>query len=225
MLQPRASASNASAADSSTLIAAAMTKAAPHLKEAVIAARDHLVAIRDRLRIFRMFKATRAALTLAVRLDEDYEALKKRRSQLDFEDLIVRTADLLMRGDVGAWVHYKLDQGIDHILVDEAQDTSPVQWSVIRSLREDFFVGESARDALRTFFAVGDEKQSIYSFQGARPERFSLEASETAKAVAQGGQLFSSIRLPLSFRSTSAVLTAVDQVFKFPENARGLSPS
>ncbi|QLF68878.1 double-strand break repair helicase AddA [Peteryoungia desertarenae] len=217
-------ASEAPKADS-TLIAAAMTKVAPALKDAVIAARDHFVIIRDRLRIFRMYKATRTALVLATRLDEDYEALKKRRSQLDFEDLIARTADLLMRADVGAWVHYKLDQGIDHILVDEAQDTSPVQWSVIRSLREDFFVGEGARDSLRTFFAVGDEKQSIYSFQGARPERFSLEAGETAKAVAQGGQLFSSIRLPLSFRSTATVLSAVDQVFSVPDNARGLSPS
>ncbi|GEO86572.1 MULTISPECIES: double-strand break repair helicase AddA [Alphaproteobacteria] len=206
-----------------SLIAAAMTKAAAHLRDAMLEARDHFVAFRDRLALFRMYQATLAALTLAARLDDDYEELKKKRSQLDFEDLIVRTAELLLRSDVGPWVHYKLDQGIDHILVDEAQDTSPVQWSVIRSLREDFFSGESARSLTRTFFAVGDEKQSIYSFQGARPERFSEEALATARAVAAGSQIFSEVRLPLSFRSTSAVLSAVDQVFSVESNARGLS--
>ncbi|MGV1802744.1 double-strand break repair helicase AddA [Agrobacterium vitis] len=206
-----------------SLIAAAMNKAAPYLSEAIFAARDHVVACRERLRLFRLFKATRAALTLAERLDHDYEELKKRSSQLDFEDLIARTAELLTRSTVGPWVHYKLDQGIDHILVDEAQDTSPVQWSVIRSLREDFFSGLSARPVRRTFFAVGDEKQSIYSFQGAKPERFSQEARETEHEVARGGESFSAVRLPLSFRSTNAVLSAVDQVFSVTENARGLS--
>ncbi|NKN39170.1 double-strand break repair helicase AddA [Agrobacterium sp. a22-2] len=206
-----------------TLLAAAMSKAAPDLMDAVIAAREHVVACRDRLRIFRLYTATRAALLLAQRLDHDYEDLKKGRSQLDFEDLIARSAALLTKSQVGPWVHYKLDQGIDHILVDEAQDTSPVQWSVIRSLREDFFSGASARTVTRTFFAVGDEKQSIYSFQGARPERFSQEGSLTAQEVQTGGETFSAVRLPLSFRSTSAVLSAVDQVFSQADNARGLS--
>ncbi|TWD53215.1 DNA helicase/exodeoxyribonuclease V subunit A [Agrobacterium vitis] len=206
-----------------SLIAAAMKKAAPELADAVANAREHVVACRERLRLYQLFKATKAALALAERLSHDYEELKKRSSQLDFEDLIARTAELLTRSAVGPWVHYKLDQGIDHILVDEAQDTSPVQWSVIRSLREDFFSGHSARPVRRTFFAVGDEKQSIYSFQGARPERFSQEARETEREVARGGEKFSTVRLPLSFRSTNAVLSAVDQVFAQGPNARGLS--
>ncbi|MGY5809348.1 double-strand break repair helicase AddA [Rhizobium sp. LEGMi198b] len=201
----------------------AMLADAPALADAVAAARAHVVACRDRLKLMRMYRATRAALTLADRLNRDYEELKKRRSQLDFEDLITRTADLLTKKDVGPWIHYKLDQGIDHILVDEAQDTSPIQWSVIQSLAEDFFSGESARPTLRTIFAVGDEKQSIYSFQGARPERFSEESDRTRRRVDNSGQQFSSIRLPLSFRSTADVLAAVDHVFTAPENARGLS--
>ncbi|NTF70185.1 double-strand break repair helicase AddA [Rhizobium rhizogenes] len=201
----------------------AMLADAPALAEAVAAARAHVVTCRDRLKLMRMYRATRAALVLADRLNRDYEELKKRRSQLDFEDLITRTADLLTKKDVGPWIHYKLDQGIDHILVDEAQDTSPIQWSVIQSLAEDFFSGESARQTLRTIFAVGDEKQSIYSFQGARPERFSEESDRTRRRVATSGQQFSSIRLPLSFRSTADVLAAVDHVFTAPENARGLS--
>ncbi|MDI7863024.1 double-strand break repair helicase AddA [Rhizobiaceae bacterium n13] len=207
----------------SSLIAKAMVNEAPELLAAVAAAREYVAACRDRLRVMRMYEATDAALTLADRLNRDYEDLKKVRSQLDFEDLITRTADLLTRADVGAWIHYKLDQGIDHILVDEAQDTSPVQWKVIQSLAEDFFSGESARTTRRTLFAVGDEKQSIYSFQGARPERFSEESDATERKVMASGQLFSSIRLPLSFRSTADVLSAVDQVFSLESNARGLS--
>jgi len=201
----------------------AMLSAAPELAEAIAAARAHVFSCRDHLRRMRLHRATFAALTLADRLDQDYEALKKRRSQLDFEDLINRTAELLTKSGVGPWIHYKLDQGIDHILVDEAQDTSPVQWTVIQSLAEDFFAGDSARAGLRTLFAVGDEKQSIYSFQGARPERFSEESERTRRRVTAGGHAFSPVRLPLSFRSTADVLTAVDQVFSDAENARGLS--
>jgi ATP-dependent helicase/nuclease subunit A len=201
----------------------AMLAEAPELVDAIAAARNHIVISRDRLRRMRMYRATRAALVLADRLNRDYEELKKRRSQLDFEDLITRTADLLTRSGVGPWIHYKLDQGIDHILVDEAQDTSPIQWSVIQSLAEDFFSGASARPTRRTLFAVGDEKQSIYSFQGARPERFSEESDRTRRRVAAGGQAFSPVRLPLSFRSTEDILAAVDHVFTFPGNARGLS--
>jgi ATP-dependent helicase/nuclease subunit A len=207
----------------SSLVAKAMLTAAPQLGDAVASARQHVVDTRERLRTLRMFEATRAALTLADRLNEDYEELKRRRSLLDFEDLIARTADLLTRDGVGAWVHYKLDQGIDHILVDEAQDTSPVQWAVIKSLAEDFFSGHSARQTRRTIFAVGDEKQSIYSFQGARPERFAQERFETQKRVDVSGQAFHPVRLPLSFRSTADVLSAVDQVFLLEDNARGLS--
>ena len=208
----------------SRFFVAAMKKADASLIDPVLAARDHVVACRERLRLLQMHEATFAALTLAERLIDDYEDLKKKRGQLDFEDLIVKTSELLTKNeDVGPWVHYKLDQGIDHILVDEAQDTSPVQWSVIQSLAQDFFFGRSAREGRRTLFAVGDEKQSIYSFQGARPERFSQERAETERKVRQSEQLFSSIPLPLSFRSTLDVLSAVDQVFASDAHARGLS--
>ncbi|MDP9839279.1 ATP-dependent helicase/nuclease subunit A [Neorhizobium huautlense] len=207
----------------SSLVAKAMLTAAPEMGPAVSAAREHVSACRNRMRILRMVAATEAALLLAARLNHDYENLKKQRSLLDFEDLINRTANLLTRDGVGAWVHYKLDQGIDHILVDEAQDTSPVQWTVIKSLAEDFYSGRSARDTTRTLFAVGDEKQSIYSFQGARPERFAEERDDTLRQVTEGGQSFHSVRLPLSFRSTAEVLSAVDQVFSLEDNMRGLS--
>lgn len=206
----------------SGLFTAKMVAACADLDRAVLAARDRIAALSDRLKIMAMFTATVSALTLAERLEGDYEDLKRQRCYLDFEDLIVRTADLLTRSDAAAWVHYKLDQGIDHILVDEAQDTSPEQWRIIKALSGDFFSGKSSRETRRTLFAVGDEKQSIYSFQGARPERFSEERSDLARRV-RPPALFSSIRLPLSFRSTDTVLSAVDQVFSLADNARGLS--
>ncbi|AJY45205.1 double-strand break repair helicase AddA [Martelella endophytica] len=207
----------------STLVFKSLRIKAPEIGEAVLAAAARIYDIRDRLNRFRIFEKTRAALTLADRLDARYEALKERRGKLDFEDLIARTATLLTRPDSGQWIHYKLDQGIDHILVDEAQDTAPLQWDVVRALSEDFFSGAGARPGQRTMFAVGDEKQSIYSFQGARPERFAEEGRLTRQRVTSIEAGFSTISLPLSFRSTASVLSAVDQVFSLPENRKGLS--
>jgi len=203
---------------------AVLKKQFPHFEAPLLAAQAHVIACTDRLRRFRMVEATRAALTIAERLIGDYEDLKRTRSLLDFDDLIDRTARLLTRERVSAWVHYKLDQGIDHILVDEAQDTSPRQWQIVKALTDDFFAGETARGTGRTIFAVGDEKQSIYSFQGARPERFAEEGREVARRTRTAEAAFSPIRLLLSFRSTRDVLSAVDRVFLDPGNARGLSP-
>ncbi|MGD9481146.1 double-strand break repair helicase AddA [Shinella sp. G-2] len=197
---------------------------APHFEAALLAAQAHVIACDDRLRRLRMVEATQAALVIAERLIGDYEDLKRMRSLLDFDDLIDRTAALLTRDQVSAWVHYKLDQGIDHILVDEAQDTSPRQWQIVKALTDDFFAGETARRSGRTIFAVGDEKQSIYSFQGARPERFAEEGRAVSRRTAAAETAFSPIRLLLSFRSTRDVLSAVDRVFLDPANARGLSP-
>lgn len=184
----------------------------------------HVIACEDRLSRFRMYEATRAALVIAERLIGDYEDLKRGRSLLDFDDLIDRAAALLTRSDAGAWIHYKLDQGIDHVLVDEAQDTSPRQWDIIGALTGEFHAGATARNTIRTIFAVGDEKQSIYSFQGARPERFAEEGRRTRIRAQDADAAFRAIRLLLSFRSTREVLSAVDQVFKVADNARGLSP-
>src|SRR6185436_12992557 len=108
-----------------------------------------------------LYESSVAMLCLADAAIGEYERLKQRRGVLDFEDLVVRTVALLSRADAARWVQYKLDRGLDHILVDEAQDTSPRQWQVVRALAEEFFAGEGASDTVRTLFAVGDEKQSI----------------------------------------------------------------
>ena len=106
-----------------------------------------------------------------MRCSTRYQAEKDRRGLLDYDDLIDKALDLLGRVDA-AWVHYKLDLGIDHVLIDEAQDTSTKQWEIICKLVAEFFAGAGARTVKRTIFVVGDEKQSIFSFQNAAPKEF-----------------------------------------------------
>ena len=142
-----------------------------------------------------------------------YEDEKQIRGWLDFEDLILKTRDLLSISEVAEWVLFRLDGGIDHILVDEAQDTSPTQWAVIEKLAEEFTSGTGARDINRTIFVVGDKKQSIYSFQGADPTEFDRMLAEFAERLAATKQSFQSTALEFSFRSSPAILRAVDDVF------------
>jgi ATP-dependent helicase/nuclease subunit A len=150
--------------------------------------------------------------------------MKAARGFLDFNDLITRTARLLSRSDVGPWVQYKLDRGIDHILIDEAQDTSPDQWQVVRQLAEEFFAGLGARDNVhRTVFAVGDEKQSIYSFQGADPALFAESGHFFRERVGAANRSFETVKLHWSFRSTDDILSAVDKVFANPAARKGLT--
>ena len=144
----------------------------------------------------------------------EYERRKQLRGWLDFDDLILKARQLLNDPSVAAWVLYRLDGGIDHILVDEAQDTSPAQWDVIEKLAQEFTSGEGARsDVERTIFVVGDKKQSIYSFQGADPEAFDRMQQEFGHRLAEADSHLVGLTLEYSFRSSAAVLGLVDQVF------------
>ncbi|UWR22455.1 double-strand break repair helicase AddA [Sulfitobacter sp. S190] len=141
-----------------------------------------------------------------------YEAKKVERGLLDFDDLILRARTLLTDPKVAAWVLYRIDGGIDHILVDEAQDTSPRQWDVIERLTDEFTSGAGARAKEdRTLFVVGDKKQSIYSFQGADPREFDAKRESFANRFGAVDLPFSAETLDYSFRSSDAILTAVDQ--------------
>ena len=143
-----------------------------------------------------------------------YEVQKQARGWLDFDDLIQRTRLLLNDPLVAAWVLYRLDGGIDHILVDEAQDTSPAQWNVIERLAQEFTAGIGARqDTRRTIFVVGDKKQSIYSFQGADPREFDRMQADFSKRLAKTNQPLQNAVLKYSFRSSRTVLSLVDQTF------------
>ncbi|WP_428686540.1 double-strand break repair helicase AddA [Roseibium sp.] len=195
----------------------------PEMTEALLAEQERLMTLLDERRKVATFEGTRALLRLADAVIRHYERAKIARGYLDFEDLVVKTATLLQKSDAAQWVQYKLDQGLDHILVDEAQDTSPRQWEVVQSLASEFFVGEGAHERIRTLFAVGDEKQSIYSFQGAVPAYFDAMRRAFSSKAAAAEQEFYSVNLQLSFRSTPDVLGAVDRVFQDVSAHKGLS--
>ncbi|MBV9633609.1 MAG: double-strand break repair helicase AddA, partial [Methylobacteriaceae bacterium] len=191
--------------------------------------RERLVPLVDRRRAALTVRRTRALLALGDAVLSAYARLKADQGVLDFDDLIAKTLSLVTRSDA-AWVLYKLDAGIDHILLDEAQDTSSEQWMVLQRLAADLMAGEGARGVARTLFAVGDEKQSIFSFQGAAPEMFDRmrryfegRIRESAPSRGEAGAKFRHLPLHLSFRSVPAVLSAVDDVFSLAENFSGLS--
>ena len=167
--------------------------------------RRRAVTIRDR---------TQALLHIATAAAANYRREKQERGLLDYDDLIDKTLSMLDRVSSG-WVHYKLDRGVDHVLIDEAQDTSPRQWDIVAHIISEFTSGEGARDGLvRTIFAVGDEKQSIFSFQGAAPHEFDSRRRALDNKFRDAGLKFDPISFTYSFRSGAAILQSVDHVFR-----------
>ncbi len=163
------------------------------------------VIVRDR---------TEALLHIATAAAANYRREKLERGLLDYDDLVDKTLALLESGASG-WVHYKLDRGVDHVLIDEAQDTSPRQWDIIAHIISEFTAGAGARDSmLRTVFAVGDEKQSIFSFQGAAPHEFDARRRALKKKFEDAGLKFDPVSFTYSFRSGPAILQSVDHVFR-----------
>jgi ATP-dependent helicase/nuclease subunit A len=157
---------------------------------------------------------TEALLHIATAVAANYRREKADRGLLDYDDLIDKTLALLDKGSAG-WVHYKLDRGVDHVLIDEAQDTSPRQWDIVAHIISEFTAGAGARDGvMRTMFAVGDEKQSIFSFQGADPHQFDVRRRAFQKKFEDAELKFERIPFTTSFRSGSTILRSVDHVFR-----------
>ncbi|MBV9834002.1 MAG: double-strand break repair helicase AddA [Alphaproteobacteria bacterium] len=172
-----------------------------------------LIAAEEKRRAAVLTDMSGALLRLAVDMASRYTAAKRARATLDYDDLILRVKQLLSDDGVAAWVLYKLDGGIDHVLVDEAQDTNPDQWDIVRALTGEFFSGKGAVDRPRTVFAVGDAKQSIFSFQRADPRKLEEMREHFGTRAKQVKHRFEKVGLTASFRSTEAVLAAVDAVF------------
>ncbi|MDA8050956.1 MAG: double-strand break repair helicase AddA [Rhodospirillales bacterium] len=162
--------------------------------------------------------------SLALPVLDFYGEEKARAGRLDYGDLIRHTRRLLDQSGA-AWVLHKLDGGIDHLLLDEAQDTAPEQWAIADALSAEFFAGRGAREVPRTFFAVGDPKQSIFSFQGADPAGFERWRDRLRARVAAAGEGWQEPALEVSFRSTAPVLALVDAVFADPASPAGVVPS
>lgn len=177
-------------------------------QERVASARTTRIALAVSAKTLALHQFAQAYLP---RLDRHKQAA----GWLDFDDLIQKARRLLSDPSVAAWVLFRLDGGIDHVLVDEAQDTSPAQWDVIRLLTEEFTSGQSARpEAERTIFVVGDQKQSIYSFQGADPQEFDHMRAHFADALGSVGLEMQQQELLYSFRSAKPVLSLVDYAFQ-----------
>lgn len=184
---------------------------APWVNGFLVELEQKFIAACERMNAARIFSDTAAYLRLVAALNDAYAELKAARAALDFDDLILR-AEALFKRTASDWVMYKLDQGIDHVLVDEAQDTSPAQWDIIEALLKDWLAGAGARAGPRSFFGVGDMKQSIYSFQGADAELFEEKELDLGKDLARIGD-YGNFDLQLSFRSAAPVLDFVDRLF------------
>ena len=190
--------------------------------EQLEAEQARLLAVDDQLRALAAWEASAALFRLAAPVASAYRAAKDRDGLLDYADLIGRTSSLLV--DPGAaWVLYKLDGGLDHLLLDEVQDTAPAQWDIAGALTADFFTGKGARDNPRTIFAVGDRKQSIFSFQGADPASFEHWRARLRRQAHNAGAEWRDGQLNVSFRSTAPVLALVDQVFATMPAAAGVT--
>jgi len=193
------------------------------LADKLVSEAERAVADNARIAQWRMLEASRSLFVFGDALLGRFASLKRGRGLVDFDDLIGRAANLLGRAEVREWVRYKLDRGIDHVLIDEAQDTSPRQWAIVDAIVAEFHAGAGAGRAGRTVFAVGDEKQSIYSFQGADPAGFVAEGRKVEGRARGAGMAFARVPLNLSFRSSPDVLGAVDAVFEIADHARGLT--
>jgi ATP-dependent helicase/nuclease subunit A len=193
-----------------------------HLREE----QERLHGVCKRAKAARVAQDTVHALTLAEAYARIYEIEKAVRGALDFPDLIARTRRLLTERADAAWVLYKLDGGVDHVLLDEAQDTSPEQWAILEALTAEFFAGAGGRSGglIRTLFAVGDEKQSIYSFQGADPDQLLIQTQVYIDRTTASGFDFEVVPLLESWRSTPEVLTFVDEVFADPAMHAAVRP-
>ena len=201
----------------------------PSIRSAFLAEQDRLQAARERARAARIAQDTVMALILAQAYVAFYEIEKTAVGRLDFADLILKTSDLLTTRADAAWVMYKLDGGVDHILLDEAQDTAPDQWTIVKAFTAEFFAGAGLprlrANLQRTLFVVGDEKQSIYSFQGADPDLLREETEHYAQVIAEAGLEARVVKLAQSYRSTPQVLGFVDAVFADPLIWTGVPPS
>lgn len=200
-----------------------VVKACPDILVFMAEQAENLLATENKLASLNVLQSTSAVLHIAKHIIDSYNDYKEIYAALDYEDLIVITRRLLENREVADWVLFKLDGGIEHILIDEAQDTSPNQWAIIRALTEEFFAGLGSREAekTRTVFVVGDRKQSIYSFQGADPKEF----DKMYHYFKNKAQDFSKVQLDVSFRSTKAIMDCVNTLFEDVHAKKGVIPA
>jgi ATP-dependent helicase/nuclease subunit A len=212
---------NGQPAAESQLVNPRLDRLRPELRDMLILERDRVGRVTDACRAVRLADISAGLFWLATPVAAAYARRKDAAGQLDYDDLIAKTSAVL-RDPGSDWVLYKLDGGLDHLLLDEVQDTAPAQWRIAGALTAEFFAGAGASEQNRTVFAVGDRKQSIYSFQGADPDEFERWRDIMRRRVDQVGRTWRDVALDVSFRSTMPVLALVDAVFADPVAAAGV---
>jgi ATP-dependent helicase/nuclease subunit A len=199
-----------------------LVEAFPALEDDLHREQDRLNGLRQRRRAALTLERSAALLVVARSILAAFARMKAERGALDFNDQIARALMLVTRSSA-AWVLHKLDYGLDHLLLDEAQDASQPQWGILAALSAEFFAGAGARSVNRTVFAVGDEKQSIFAFQGAAPQMFAEMKRAFARRHRESDRPFADVPLTFSFRSSQTILDAVDMTFRTDLAWRGVA--
>ncbi|MFT5703482.1 MAG: ATP-dependent helicase/nuclease subunit A [Rickettsiales bacterium] len=206
------------------IITKPILKKIPSAEEIIFPEQERILQFLEKLSSVKIAISTSALLIAVNKIIENYDILKSKNGYLDYSDLIIKTAALLENSGQREWIKYKLDGTFEHILIDESQDTNQWQWNIIKAITEEFFVGiGSSQNQNRTIFIVGDEKQSIYSFQGADPDIFANIFHYYQEKLDFIDQKFLNVELNSSFRSMPAILKAVDQVFARADLANSIS--
>ena len=160
-----------------------------------------------------IYTSTIALFDLSAAFAKKYQELKQIHNVLDFEDLILYTHRLFSNAENMGWVLSQMDYSLSHILVDEAQDTGPLQWELLQMLAGDFFAEGDRSNLPRSLFVVGDTKQSIYGFQGADPKAFAASREQISAQIQNNARQIREVPLTQSFRSVEPILKTVDMFF------------
>lgn len=185
----------------------------PKTEKILIEEQARIGGIIEKANMVQAIEFANSFAKLAATFLKVFAHLKEQKGFLDYDDLIHKTLALFKTQEVADWVLYRLDSKIDHILIDEAQDTNPEQWQLIEKLSEEFFSGIGYKEQLRSLFVVGDAKQSIFGFQGAAPDDFAKQQKFFFNKARAGKVQWAEISLAKSFRAAPQLLSFIDRVF------------
>ena len=162
----------------------------------------------------QMLGLTRALLT-------EYAELKRRSGLVDMADLERVAEALLGDSEIAGWVQERLDQQLRHVLIDEFQDTSPLQWQVLHAWLSAYAGAGGGASGQRppALFIVGDPKQSIYRFRGAEPRVFTA-----ARDFVLSGLDGALLQCDHTRRNAPVVIDALNQVFEDAARLDGWGP-